>query len=234
LYSNAFNINAYVIIYDQGWVYVFTEKSFFSRFPILLLQSVAFSEWRKPLLLTGAGSILKVPEAVKSYGISNMLFVTDSSIIKLHLHDALFSALEKEGIKYAVFDEVRANPTIDIIEEARNAYIKNGCQGFIAFGGGSAIDTAKAAAARIARPKRTISQMGGFLKVRRTLPPLFAIPTTAGTGSEVTIAAVVTDSKTHHKYAVNDPVLIPVCAVLDPELTAGLPPAITAATEWTR
>lgn len=100
----------------------------------------------------------------------------------------------------------------------------------IAFGGGSPMDCAKAACARVVRPNKTIPQMRGQLKVMHKLPPFFAVPTTAGTGSETTLAAVVSNTKTHEKYAINDPCLRPKFAVLDPELTVGLPPHITSTT----
>jgi aldehyde dehydrogenase (NAD+) len=205
-------------------------KAWFRTFQFVFYKAARFLKWRKPVLLQGAGSVLRLPDAVKKFKADNVLVVTDRMLLELRLPDKLLAALGQAGIRYALFDGVQANPTTDIVEEARNAYAENSCSGFIAFGGGSAIDTAKAAAARIARPKKSISRMGGFLKVGKKTPPVFAVPTTAGTGSEVTIAAVVTDSKTRHKYAVNDPQLIPVCAVLDAELTAGLPRQITADT----
>lgn len=186
--------------------------------------------WRTPVRLEGPGCVAQLPDVVKRFGIQRVLFVTDKMLRRLGLTARLEKALSEEGITYTVFDDVQANPTVDMVEQAREAYIQNGCEGFIAFGGGSVIDTAKAAAARIARPRTSVAKMGGFLKVVKKLPPVFAVATTAGTGSEVTVAAVVTDSETHHKYAVNDPSLIPVCAVLDPEITAGLPPSVTAET----
>ena len=109
-------------------------------------------------------------------------------------------------------------------------FVENGCEGVIAFGGGSSMDCAKVAAARVVRPGKSIPQMRGLLKVSKKLPPFFAVPTTAGTGSETTLAAVVSNPKTHEKYAINDPVLRPKYAVLDPELTVGLPPHITSTT----
>jgi alcohol dehydrogenase len=202
----------------------------FRIFQLVFYNAARFLKWRKPVLLTGAGSLKGLPEEIRKYGIDNVLFITDGSIMGLHLPDRLLEYLKEAGIKTEVFSSVKTNPTLDIIEEARKMYLEKKCGGFVAFGGGSVIDTAKAAAARVAKPKKTIQQMGGFLRVRRTLPPVFAVPTTAGTGSEVTVAAVVTDGITHHKYAINDPVLIPVCAVLDPELITGLPPTITAYT----
>ena len=199
-------------------------------FQFFFYKAAKFLRWPAPVLLTGADSVLKLPQEIKRRGVDSVLFVTDRSIMGLYLPDALIEALTDAGIRCTVFDAVKPNPTIEMIETARKAYMESGCRGFIAFGGGSVIDTAKVAAARVANPKKTIARMGGFLKVGGKLPPVFAVPTTAGTGSEVTIAAVVTDEKTHHKYAVNDPHLIPVCAVLDPSLTVGLPPAITADT----
>src|SRR5690554_7718460 len=92
------------------------------------------------------------------------------------------------------------------------------------------MDCAKGVAARLARPKKSIPQMRGLLKIRKAIPPLFAVPTTSGTGSEGTLAAVITDSRTHDKYAINDIFLIPHYAVLDPALTVGLPPHITDTT----
>ena len=199
-------------------------------FQFFFYKAAKLLRWPVPLLLKGADSVLKLPQEVKRRGVKRALFVTDRSIMGLHLPDALLGALADAGIHCIVFDSVKPNPTIEMIETARKAYLDNECQGFIAFGGGSIIDTAKAAAVRIANPKKSIARMGGFLKVGGKLPPVFAVPTTAGTGSEVTIVAVVTDEKTHHKYAISDPHLIPVCAVLDPRLIVGLPPAITADT----
>ncbi len=205
-------------------------KAWYRVFQFCFYNASHLLKWRKPQVLRGAGSVLGLPDVVKSHGVDNVLFVTDKDLIMLGLPSGLMEALGEKGIKYTVFDGVKANPTIDIVEEARKAYIEKGCNGFIAFGGGSAIDTAKAAAARIAKPKKSIPQLKGFLKVLKSVPPVFAVPTTAGTGSEVTVAAVITDSSTHHKYAINDPVLIPVGCALDPQLTVGLPAAITAAT----
>ncbi|MCM1365285.1 MAG: iron-containing alcohol dehydrogenase, partial [Ruminococcus sp.] len=147
-----------------------------------------------------------------------------------HLLDGLFAKLEEIGIEYVVYDGTQPNPSIDNIEDALQLYLDNNCEGVIAFGGGSPMDCAKATAARVANPKMTVRQMRGVLKLRHKLPPLFAVPTTAGTGSETTLAAVVTDTTTHEKNAINDPKLRPKYAVLDPELTLGLPPHITSTT----
>lgn len=187
-------------------------------------------DWTPPELLKGAGSVKKLPALVKEQGLSNVLVVTDKGLMGLHLLDSLFEGLESEGIKYTVYDGVQPNPTIYNIEDALKLYKDNGCEGFIAFGGGSPMDCAKATAARLVRPGKSIPQLRGQLKVMKKIPPFFAVPTTAGTGSETTIAAVVSNPETHEKNAINDPVLRPKFAVLDPELTVGLPPHITSTT----
>ena len=187
-------------------------------------------DWTEPKLIKGAGAVKELPKTVKQLGYNNVLVVTDKGLMGLHLLDSLFEELKNNDIAYVVYDGVQPNPTIDNIEEARNLYIGNGCQAIIAFGGGSPMDCAKACGARIARPNTEIPKMRGVLKVLKKIPPLFAVPTTAGTGSECTIAAVVSNPKTHEKNAINDPVLRPKYAVLDPELTVGLPPHITSTT----
>lgn len=183
-----------------------------------------------PELLEGAGSIKKLPAFIKAKGVDKVLIVTDSVLSKIGLLNSLFTACDEAKLTYVLYDGAEVNPSIECIEKALKNYNDNKCQAFIAFGGGSSMDCAKAAAARVARPNRTIAQLGGTLKVHKKLPLLFAVPTTAGTGSEATLAAVVTDYSTHHKYAIQDPCLLPRYAVLDPELTVGLPPHVTSTT----
>ena len=142
----------------------------------------------------------------------------------------MLKSLDDAKIKYCVFDGVQPNPTIYNIEDAREMYLANGCKGIIAFGGGSPMDCAKAMAARIVNPKKSVADMGGLLKVGKKIPTMIAIPTTAGTGSETTLAAVVSNPETHEKYPINDPHLLPAYAILDPELTTGLPKHITSTT----
>jgi alcohol dehydrogenase class IV len=189
-----------------------------------------FLPWRKPELLQGENSIKRLPELIKSKGINKVLVVTDRGIASLGLMDGLLDGLRREGVDFIVYDKTVPNPTIDNIEEALEIYKTGSCRGLVAFGGGSSMDCAKGVGTRIARPNKSIPQMRGVLKVRRKLPPLFAVPTTAGTGSEATLAAVITNSSTHEKYAINDISLIPHYAVLDPLLTVGLPPHITSTT----
>lgn len=187
-------------------------------------------DWSEPELLEGENAVLKLPLFIKNKGINKVLVVTDQGLMNLHLLDPLFEQLKKDKVEYVVYDKVQPNPTIPSIEECKDYYIGNKCEGVIAFGGGSPMDCAKAALARVVKPKKSIRQMRGYLKIHKKLPPLFAVPTTAGTGSETTLAAVVTDPTTHEKNAVADPVLRPKYAVLDPVLTVGLPPHITSTT----
>ena len=183
--------------------------------------------YRDPKIL---GSIHEIPDYLEAKGIQSVLLVTDLQLRGSGVTAPLERLLEKKGIPCVVYDATRANPTVRNVEEAREKYLSSGCQGLIAFGGGSAMDCAKALGARIARPDKSVNQMGGILRVGRRIPELIAIPTTAGTGSETTLAAVITDQDTKHKYPINDFALIPPCAVLDPRVTYTLPPHLTATT----
>ncbi len=196
----------------------------------VMRAAVNVLDWTEPQLLKGAGCVKQLPKLIKEKGINKVLVVTDKGLMGLHLLDGMFDALKAEGIDYVVYDDVHPNPTIDNVEDARALYLGNECQAIIAFGGGSPMDCAKGAGARIARPDKLVPQLRGQLKVLKPIPTLFAVPTTAGTGSETTIAAVISNPKTHEKNAINDPRLRPKYAVLDPELTVGLPPHITSTT----
>ncbi|MEO2076158.1 MAG: iron-containing alcohol dehydrogenase [Bacillus sp. (in: firmicutes)] len=189
-----------------------------------------FLPWREPELLEGENSIKELPKRIKSQNIESVIIVTDQGIVSVGLMEDFLLGLRNEKINYVVYDKTVPNPTIDNIEEALQLYHSNKCNGIVAFGGGSPIDCAKGIAARVAKPNKSIPQMKGVLKILKKIPPLFAIPTTAGTGSEATIAAVVSNSDTHEKYALMDPSLLPHVAVLDPILTINLPPRITATT----
>lgn len=189
-----------------------------------------FLGYRMPEYIEGAGSVLKLAGMLKEKGLNDVLVVTDNGLIGLGLPNPMLEQFEKEGIRYTVFSDIEKNPTSNDIAKGLRVYKEKNCTAIVAFGGGAPMDTAKAIGACVVRPNRTITQMQGVLKVGRDLPPLFAVPTTAGTGSETTVAAVITDSATHHKASVNDPHIIPKYAVLDPELTVGLPPFVTATT----
>ena len=206
------------------------KKCWYRTYQKVLKFFMRFMDWKEPELLEGENAVLKLPEFIKNKGIKKVLVVTDKGLMGLHILDPMFEELNKQGVAYFVYDGVQPNPTIPNIEACKQMYLDNGCEGIIAFGGGSPMDCAKAAAARVVKPKQTVRKMRGYLKVHKKLPAFFAVPTTAGTGSEMTLAAVVTDPETHEKNAICDPCLRPKYAVLDPVLTLGLPPHITSTT----
>lgn len=189
--------------------------------------AIPFLPYRKPKIIK---SIKGIPDILKKHQHNTVLIITDSGIRKLGLTTRLEQTLSASGIKYAIYDKTVANPTTANVSEAVELYLLEACTAIIGFGGGSSMDCAKAVGAKIAKPKQTLAQMKGILKVHKKLPLLIAIPTTAGTGSETTLAAVITDAETRHKYAINDFPLIPRYAVLDPKVTVSLPPFITATT----
>lgn len=199
-------------------------------FQAVMVIAHYFMGYRMPEYIEGAGSITKMPEMLKEKGAGKVLVVTDNGLVKLGLVDKLTNALDAAGISYALYSDVSPNPTSDNVEAGFKIYQENGCQALVAMGGGSPMDCAKGIGAKVAHPKRSVAQMQGILKVMKKIPLFFAVPTTAGTGSETTLAAVITDSATHHKASIMDPAILPKYAILDPELTAGLPPFITATT----
>lgn len=189
---------------------------------------ITIMNFREPEIINGLD---KLPDVVRKEGLNSVIIVTDNYLHNVgKLIEGLKAGLEEKGIKYVVYDKTVPNPTIGNIEEAYALYKENDCQGIIAFGGGSPMDCAKGVGCKVVRPDKPISKMKGTFKVGKKLPPLFAIPTTSGTGSEATVAAVVSNPETHEKYPINDPVLIPKYAVLEPSLTLGLPKHITSTT----
>lgn len=190
-----------------------------------------FLPWKQnKATLSGAGKIKELPSFLKKHGFKSILIVTDGGLFKLGMADPILEACKAEGMNGCVYHDVVPNPTIGNIEDGLKMYKDNNCDVIVALGGGSAMDCAKGIGARVARPKKSIPQMKGVLKVSKKLPPLVAIPTTSGTGSEATLAAVISNPETHEKYPINDPVLIPRYVVMDPELTKSLPPHITSTT----
>lgn len=189
--------------------------------------AIPFLPYRKPKI---AGSIKELPEIIMRHKCTHVLIITDGGIMKLGLTRRLEKALKEAGIPYTIYDKTVANPTTVNVREALELYHKEGCDAIIGFGGGSSMDCAKAVGACAVKPNQSLAQMKGILKVHKKLPLLMAVPTTAGTGSETTLAAVITDADTRYKYAINDFPLIPRYAVLDPKVTLSLPPFITATT----
>lgn len=189
--------------------------------------ALPFLPYKNPKTVSSLKDIAKVIKSEKKY---KPLLVTDKTVYGLGLCSSTEESLKAEGIEYCVYSDVVANPTSDNVDRALQIYKDCGCDCLIAFGGGSPMDCAKGVGALVARPKKTLSDLRGILKVKKKIPLLIAVPTTAGTGSETTLACVIVDSKTRHKYAINDFPLIPSYAVLDEEVTMSLPPKIVATT----
>ena len=206
------------------------KKAYYRTFQAVFNIGARFLPWRKPERAETPGCISQIPDFLNRAGAVKPLIVTGPNLAKLGFAARIISILDEANIPYGYYDNLAPNPTVDMVEAVREVYLREGCDSFIALGGGSNMDTAKAAAARIVRPNRSVNRLGGLLRVLKRIPPFIAIPTTAGSGSETTIAALITDPETQHKYALMDLCLIPRYAVLDAELTTGLSPYITATT----
>lgn len=198
-------------------------------FMFLLKISTPLLRFRTPELFSGPGSSLVLCEHIAKQGVKNLLIVTDGMLVKIGLLKPLEAKLAELGVAYHVYDGVLPNPTIAQIEAGLDMLKKAQCTAILAIGGGSSIDAAKVIAARAKNPHKIV-HMAGLMRVIFKPMPLYAVPTTAGTGSEVTIAAVVSDPATTRKFAIMDPALVPIAACLDGQLMTGLPAPITAAT----
>ena len=196
-------------------------------FQKVLYVAAAFLPFREPKELHGYEALA---EELTAHGLRHPLIVTDQGLFRLKVHEGLVEALRQKGIEPTVFSDVVANPTFACVEEGYSLYTKESCDSLIALGGGSSMDAAKAIGIRVAYPQKSLAKFKGLLHVHRKIPLLFAIPTTAGTGSEATLAAVVVDEKTRDKFQIDDPKLIPYYAVFEPKLLLGLPSKIIAAT----
>ena len=205
----------------------FFKRVYCRVFQVCFRAMIPFMPYRQPKILEGMDDIVAV---LKEKNIKSLFLATDKQIRGLGLTKELEDKVQNAGIKLTVFDDVLPNPTISMVEKALEIYNKNECEALVAFGGGSVMDLGKVVLARKVKPNESVSKMKGLLKICKKLPPLFAVPTTAGTGSETTLAAVITDDKTHYKYAINDFSLIPHYAVLDYKVTLNLPPFVTATT----
>lgn len=203
------------------------KKVYCRSFQTVFKIALPFLPYRKPKII---GSLSYIPSILKKKKKECPLIITDPGIANLGILSMLTNEFKKAGLTYYVYDKTVANPTTDTVEEAFTLYKNNSCNCIIGFGGGSSMDCAKAVGVRVTRPHTPLSKLGGILKVHAKLPLLIAIPTTAGTGSETTLAAVIVDAETRHKYAINDFPLIPRYAVLDPKVTLSLPASITATT----
>ena len=171
--------------------------------------------WRKAIPIEGPGSIGKIPELLREQKMKKPMLVTDDGLVKAGIAQKIIDVLGNAQFPYVVFTDVEPNPSVNTVNKIQKLFLDSGCDGFIALGGGSSMDAAKGAAARVVKPKTCLKKLGGLFKILKRLPPFIAVPTTAGTGSETTIAALITDTETKHKYAIMDTCLIPRYAILD-------------------
>jgi alcohol dehydrogenase class IV len=183
----------------------------------------------QPVLLVGPGASTRLGAAIAGFGHRKVMIVTDRIVAGLGLHDGLVGALRAGGVGCAVFDAITPDAPIPLIEKGIAFYAKQRCDAIVAFGGGSPMDAAKTIAYAVANRKHPRRLVGYFRGLRAPVP-VYAVPTTAGTGSEVTVAAVISDPDTGKKLVIADTRLVPDMAALDPLLMTGLPPAVTAAT----
>ncbi len=184
-------------------------------------------------ILFGEGSLQEGARRIKALGLRHPLMVTDATIVKLGLADKVLKILSAEGVACTVYDGVHPNPIEDDVDAGAKIYRAKNCDGVIALGGGSPMDAAKVIMLAVTHEgplARYDDAIGGDKYITNTLPPLFAIPTTAGTGSEVGRAGVIVMRATNDKTIFFHPTMLPKIAILEPSLTVGLPPAVTAAT----
>lgn len=182
-----------------------------------------------PVCYIGAGKINKAAEILEMNSVKRVLIITDAFLLKLGLLDSMLEKIKGKNIQAFIYDGVKPDPTFTIADEALKMCKDNNCEAVVAVGGGSVLDTAKVISVAVTNNK-TPKELEGMLKAKKKGIPFIAVPTTAGTGSETTLAAVISDPVSHKKTTIVDPNIIPLCAILDPEVTVGLPPHITAHT----
>ena len=177
----------------------------------------------------GIGASLTVGTEMEKLGFKHAFIVTDEGAMKAGLLSGIQESLSKAGMAGTIFDQVRVDPNTGIVNKCADEFMASGCDCMIAVGGGSVLDCAKAAGLVVANGGRIEDYLlKGGKTAKKTIPPLFTIPTTAGTGSEVSTAVVVTLEENHSKIALLTTMLNPTVAILDPELTRSLPPGLTA------
>lgn len=206
------------------------KKVFIRTYQKVLYIASYFLPFKEPIIIKGENSFTDLAIKLKFYKKDNVLLVSDETLHNLKLDENLINALKKENINFTSYYNINPNPSINEVEQGVILYKQNNCNAIIAIGGGSVMDGAKIIGARVSNNKTPISKMKGLLKIRKRLPMLIAIPTTAGTGSEVTVAAVITNKESKEKFPIEDCKLIPTLAILNPSLLVNLPPHITSTT----
>ena len=179
----------------------------------------------------GKGAILSVPEEAKGRGFKKAFVCSDPDLIKFNVTKKVTDLLDKEGLPYEIYSDIKANPTIENVQNGVAAFKKSGADYIIAIGGGSSMDTSKAIGIIIANPEfEDVRSLEGLSATKKPSVPIFAIPTTAGTAAEVTINYVITDVEKKRKFVCVDSHDIPVVAFVDPEMMSSMPKGLTAST----
>ena len=179
----------------------------------------------------GKGAIAKIADEVKGRGLKNVMLVTDKDLIKFNVATKVMKVLDDAGISYEVYDHIKANPTIENVQQGVASCKEMGADCIVAVGGGSAIDTAKAIAIIMTNPEYAdVRSLEVAVATPNKCLPIIAVSTTSGTAAEVTINYVITDEEKHRKFVCVDPHDIPVVAIIDPDMTSSMPKGLTAAT----
>ena len=190
---------------------------------------MSFNFFVKSNITFGCGAAEKLPEILKGYGISKVMIVYDGGVKAAGIAEKIVGQVEKAAIEYIIFDGVIPNPTNELVEKAALLAKEAGVQGFVAVGGGSSIDLAKAVNVLMTNPG-SIGEYGGMNMVKNPCLPLVAIPTTAGTSSEITNVSALIDTEKVIKYVVIDNNIVASDVIADPEFTKTMPVSVTAAT----
>ncbi|MBR0235729.1 MAG: lactaldehyde reductase [Clostridia bacterium] len=179
----------------------------------------------------GKGAIVAVPEEIKARGFKKAFVATDPDLVRFGVSAKVTSLLDKAGIPYDVYTDIKANPTIENVKGGVAAFKKSGADVIVAIGGGSAMDTAKAIGIIVANPEFSdVRSLEGVAPTKNPCVPIIAVPTTAGTAAEVTINYVITDVEKKRKFVCVDVHDIPIVAVVDPDMSSSMPKGLTAAT----
>lgn len=195
----------------------------------ILYLATLFLGIKEPKIIKGENSFKELCALLKEKGKNKVLLVTDEGLHKLNMDKLVYDEFINNNIDYSLFYNITANPTVNQIEEGLKVYKESKCDSIVVIGGGSAMDAAKIIGAR-ATNNKPVNKMKGLLKITHKLPLLIAIPTTAGTGSETTLAAVISNPETKEKFPIEDPHITPKYTILNPKLLVKLPPHITSTT----
>lgn len=188
------------------------------------------AQFPKQVIITGEGTLIQAAKQFETQGSKSVFVACSKSVRKHGLLDCVFEELKGKGIKYIIFEDIHPNPTTDDVEMGYALFKQNDCDAILAVGGGSPLDCAKVIGLRTVCPGLGYRDMKHILRITKRIPFMVAIPSTAGTGSESTAAAVITNNDTHEKYAILSTKLVPQCVILDSVLTTGLPSNLTATT----